>query len=417
MQKQNSHSADQLLANLGTSLVALDLLCLFVAPLAGGAGNYMALFFSANLHWGPGKIGVLLAVMSISLAMAQIPAGVLVDKVFKFKRIIIGALSLLTLSWLIILLNPVFYTAMAAQALIGATCAVFMPAMASISLGLVGLKKFDERLGRNGVFSHTGNVFMAVLAAFAIARAGSRSLLVLFVVFALLAIAAIMNIDGRSIEYSHIGKKTEQRLIRSFFGGFANLLGSRTSILFTIAALFYTFADAAMLPLMVQRIASIGSKVSSSHVPIAFFLTELVMIPVCYIAGKRARLGRKPLLLISYAFLFIRGLCFSLISNPDILVGLQMLDGISAGIFGLMLTLVISDLSIGTGRFNATLTTMGMLFTLVNSVSSLGFGFTTGKFGYPVAFSIMAACAAFGGILLWMLVPETVKTKLVENPT
>ena len=363
------------------------------------------------------RLAFLLASLSISLAAAQIPAGVLIDKVLKLKQIIIIALSILVLGWLALLINPVFYTAVAAEILIGTICAIFMPAIASLSLSLVGLKNFDVRLGRNGVYSHIGNVLTAILVTLGIALASSRSVLVLFIFFALFAIIATLRIDDKFIDYTQLRKGKEKiPLVHSFFGGFTTLLGSRTSILFTIAALSYTFADASMQLLMVQHIVSDGSKAASMHAPIAFCLTELVMIPVCYMASKYAYRGRKPLLIISYIFLFVRGVCFSLISNPDVLVGIQVLDGISAGIFSLMLILVISDLSINTGKFNATLTTMGMLFTLTNGASNLIFGLITGKFGFSIAFSIMAACAACGGILIWTLVPETVKSKLEPSP-
>ena len=407
----NANSSDDKSANkLTSSLRALDLLCLFLAPLAGGAGNYMALFFSSSLHWSTNKIGILLAIMSISIGIAQIPAGVFIDKTSHLKRVIMTALTLLALSWLTILIYPEFYVAMLAQVLIGVTCAIFMPAVASMTLGLVGFKRFDVRLGRNGVFSHAGNSLAAILIALFLAISGSWAVLILFITFAFLAIIATSRINRDSIDYVYLRKHVENHQIaHPLLGGFASLFKSRTSILFTAAALLYTFADASMLPLMVQRIASHGSRASNVHVPLALFLTELIMIPVCYIAGKKAQFGRKKLIIISYIFLFIRGFCFSLTGDPNILVGLQILDGISAGIFGLMLTLVIADFSTETGRFNATLTTMGMLFTLTNGMSNLIFGFATGKFGYPTAFSIMAICAALGGILIWALVPETLK--------
>ena len=291
-----------------------------------------------------------------------------------------------------------------------------MPAIASVSLALVGLKNFDIRLGRNGVFSHAGNVLTAVFVTACIGMLGVQSILILFIISALLAIVATTQIQSECIDYSHLQKqKEEPQPIHPLLGGFVNLFGSRTSVFFTIAALFYTFADASMLPLMVQRIGHAGSKAASMHVPAALCLTELVMIPVCYIAAKRAPLGRKPLLIISYIFLFIRGFCFSVTSDTNIMLGLQILDGISAGIFGLMLTLVISDLSLNTGRFNTTLTTMGVLFTLTNGISNFAFGVAAGKFGYPLSFNIMAICAVLGWLIIWALVPETAKPRLLDN--
>jgi MFS family permease len=392
------------------------MLCLFLAPIAGGAGNYMTIFFSSYLHWGTNKIGVLLASLSISLAIAQIPAGVLIDKTLKLKKYTITALIIVALAWLLVLVYPHFSVAVAAQVLTGSMCAIFMPAIATISLGLVGFKKFDVRLGRNGVFSHAGNSLTAILVAVCIGFWGSWSLPLLLILFGVFAVFCTIQIKEECIDYVVLRKWTAtHQEIHPLLSGFATLLKSHTSRLFTIAALLYTFADASMLPLMVQRIAALNSKSSTIQIPIALFLTELVMIPVCYIAGKRAHLGRKPLIIISYLFLFIRGLCFSYTTDANTLVGLQILDGISAGMFSLMLTLVISDLSIDTGSFNATLTTMGMLFTLTNGLSNLIFGFTTGKLGYSVSFSIMAVAAVLGGILIWTLVPETVKKNLVLN--
>ena len=53
---------------------------------------------------------------------------------------------------------------MAAQALVGLVGAVFQPALAGISLGLVGYKGLDRRIGRNESISHAGNVVAALLA-------------------------------------------------------------------------------------------------------------------------------------------------------------------------------------------------------------------------------------------------------------
>lgn len=416
---QNTISSDEKSSHkLMPSLRALDMLCLFLAPLAGGAGNYMALFFSSNLHWSTKKIGILLAVMSIAIGASQIPAGVLIDKTTQLKRIVKIALSFLILGWFSILVFPNFYIATTAQVLIGCACAIFMPAVASITLGLVGFKNFDVRLGRNGVFSHAGNALTAIIVAACLAVSGSWSVLVLFIVFAALSIISTSRINRECIDYVYLRKHNDtQQVTHPLLGGFVGLLKTRDSFFFTVAALLYTFADASMLPLMVQRIASTGSRSSNVHVPIALFVTELIMIPVCYVAGKKAQMGRKPLLIISYLFLFIRGFCFSITKDPNILVSLQALDGISAGIFGLMLTLVISDLTKETGRFNATLTTMGMFFTLTNGIANLIFGFTTAKYGYPAAFSAMASCAFAGGFLIWGLVPETLKESEGKEPS
>ena len=71
--------------------------------------------------------------------------------------------------------------------------------------------------------------------------------------------------------------------------------------------------------------------------------------------GRAGAWGRKPLLLIAFGVLPIRGVLYTLTSNTVLLVMIQILDGVGAGIFGVVSVLVIADLTRGTGRFNLTL--------------------------------------------------------------
>jgi MFS family permease len=68
-------------------------------------------------------------------------------------------------------------------------------------------------------------------------------------------------------------------------------------------------------------------------------------------AGRRR--GRKPLLIAAFAFLALRNGLTVVSHNPWYLIALQGLDGIAAGIYGVLLTLVTADLARGTGRFNS----------------------------------------------------------------
>ena len=47
---------------------------------------------------------------------------------------------------------------------IGIASAIFAPAIAAVSLGLVGHARFARRNGRNEAFNHAGNVVAAILA-------------------------------------------------------------------------------------------------------------------------------------------------------------------------------------------------------------------------------------------------------------
>jgi predicted MFS family arabinose efflux permease len=117
--------------------------------------------------------------------------------------------------------------------------------------------------------------------------------------------------------------------------------------------------------------------------------------------------GRKPLLLIAFGVLPVRGVLYTLTSATYSLVAIQILDGIAAAIFGVVSVLVIADLTRGTGRFNLAL---GVVTTAVGLGAALSQSIAGGivhHFGYHAGFLFLAAVASAALLLLWVAMPET----------
>ena len=121
------------------------------------------------------------------------------------------AALLMAVGCLAILWFPSVPGVMAAQALVGIVGAVFLPALAGISLGLVGYKWLDRRIGRNESFYHAGNVVSA-LSAGLLGYSLSQSWI--FYVVAALSVASALTafaIRGDEIDYelarggAHVG--------------------------------------------------------------------------------------------------------------------------------------------------------------------------------------------------------------------
>ncbi len=69
-----------------------------------------------------------------------------------------------------------------------------------------------------------------------------------------------------------------------------------------------------------------------------------------FLVGRKAGTwGRKPLLLIAFGVLPVRAVLYTLTANTVALVAIQILDGVGAGIFGVVSVLVIADLTQGYG--------------------------------------------------------------------
>jgi MFS family permease len=136
--------------------------------------------------------------------------------------------------------------------------------------------------------------------------------------------------------------------------------------------------------------------------------TQVVVTLLASWSGIKARQwGRKPLLLIAFGVLPVRGLLYTLTNSAPSLVAIQILDGIAAAIFGVVSVLVIADLTKGTGRFNLTL---GAVTTAVGIGAALSQSIAGGivhRWGYHAGFVFLAAVAALALVILSTAMPET----------
>jgi Na+/H+ antiporter NhaD/arsenite permease-like protein len=87
------------------------------------------------------------------------------------------------------------------------------------------------------------------------------------------------------------------------------------------------------------------------------------------LVGRKADAwGRKPLFIAGFVILPIRGFLYTLSDNPYWLVGVQLLGGMGAGLYGALFPLIVADLMEGTGRFNVA---QGAVITAQESGASL----------------------------------------------
>ena len=119
-----------------------------MADVRGGIGPFLSVYLLATRHWDAASIGVVMSVMGAATVLAQSPAGVLIDRTRRkrllvvFASLIIGLCCIATTR----LANGIALGAV--QAVTGVAEAFFAPAIAAISLGLVGHRYLSFRIGR-----------------------------------------------------------------------------------------------------------------------------------------------------------------------------------------------------------------------------------------------------------------------------
>ena len=142
---------------------------------------------------------------------------------------------------------------------------------------------------------------------------------------------------------------------------------------------------------------------------------QLVMVPVSVISGRLAEtLGRKPVFLVAFAILPVRGFLYTLGSSPAWIVGVQLLDGVGAGIFGVLAVMMIADLTRGTGRFNLVRGALETAVGLGASVSHTCAGYITQAKGFNAGFLFLAAVALIALAFFAFFVKETKPKEAIE---
>lgn len=407
------------------SVRALRAVNFFIADVQNGMGPYMALFLQSSVGWGPAQIGSALAAGNIAQVLAQTPAGALIDNLRQKRALLIVGIGLIMTG----MLGTAFFTVrpvvLGGQALVGIAGAIFPPCLAAIALGLVRRRGFDRAQGTNQAFNAGGNMF----AALALGAVGYYlSLRWMFVLVAGLGVGAIVSIlrirpDDIDFEAARGGEQPAGdapgqaappaggawQNIKDLVACLADLVKQPAVRVFLVAAVIFHFANAAMVPLVTQLLArGVGARQAVLFTSGYMVASQLVFLVVAAVSGKLAgRLGRKPLFLFGFAALAARGVLYTLSHAPAALIAVQCMDGLGAGIFGVVGVLIIADLTKGTGRFNAAqgaiATAQGIGAFLSNSVA----GYLAKTHGDNFTFYVLAGIAAAGLVFFWVLMPET----------
>jgi predicted MFS family arabinose efflux permease len=388
------------------SLRGLDWFIFFVADVQTGFGPFIAVYLTAQA-WTQIDIGLILTVSGLVALVGQMPGGVIVDAARSERHVAGFAVAAICLSALAYATWPIYPVVLAAALVhAGASC-VLGPSIAAISLGLVGHAAISERLGRNARFASIGNG----LAAAAMGACGYLlSNQAVFLVTAALAgpaLLALMQVRAQDIDpkRAHGGEpeSCHHEPVTSLLRP-----ARRSLLIFAACIALFHLANAAMLPLMGSMLTIRSREWATVMIAACIVVPQLLVALISPWVGRRAQQwGRRPLLLMGFAALPLRGVLFAVVPDPYLLVSVQLLDGISAATLGVMVPLVVADVTRGTGRFNLAQGIVGTAVGIGASISTTFAGYMTDRFGSEVAFLGLAGIAAGGLALVWILMPET----------
>jgi MFS family permease len=395
--------------------ISLDALNFLLADVRGALGPFLNVFLVTQEHWSQSSVGLVTAIGGWLALAAQTPIGAAIDSSRAKRGLIVVALGVLAVGAVVIYLLPTFWSVLLANAGMSLVGDVFGPTIAALTLGLYARNRLARRLGRNSAFDHAGNVAIAVVAGFIGWLFSQRAVFLLVPVFSVIAAFATLSIPASAIDHERArGAATGDQGIDQA-KGFAILLTRRPLLIYAVCTLLFHFANAPLLPLVGQKLAIAHKDVATAMMSACIIAAQLIMLPIALAVGHFAdSVGRKPILLIGFSILPVRALLYTLSDNSAWLIGVQLLDGVGAGIFGAITPLVIADLMRGTGRYNVAQGAVATAQGIGASSSGLAAGLVVDHFGYSVAFAVSAAIATVALGVLLRGMPETTSNGQTE---
>lgn len=391
---------------------SLDAVNFLLADVRGALGPYLNVFLITQQHWSQTEVGWVTTISGLLGLVAQTPAGAAIDTTRRKRGAVVLALTVLAIGALVIFAVPTFWPVMVASTAIAVVGDVFGPAVAAVTLGLYARQHLARRMGRNSAFDHAGNVAIAAAAGAIGYLFSQRAVFLLVPVFAILAAVAMLSIPGAAIDQNRargLGEgEGEEAKEGDRPSGYSVLLRCRPLVVFALCAMLFHFANAPLLPLVGQKLAQAYPTLATAMMSSCIIAAQLIMLPVALAVGRTAdRIGRKPILLIGFAVLPVRAVLYTFSDSAPWLIGVQLLDGIGAGIFGAITPLVIADLMRGTGRYNLAQGAVATVQGVGASLSGLVAGVVVDHLGYSTGFLTFgaAACVALAALLFAM--PET----------
>ncbi|PZO80567.1 MAG: MFS transporter [Mesorhizobium amorphae] len=425
------------------SLKALSALNFFLADVRDGLGPFLGVFLIGQ-GWDTATIGLVMTIGGIAGMLATTPLGMLADA-SKAKRFMVAfCAALVIFASLAILFVPTFTFVTASQIATGIAGAAIGPAIAGLTLGLVGQSGLAHQLGRNEAWNHGGNVFAAAGAGFFGYEFGLTAVFILMTVMAAGSIAAVLLIKPGDIDHD-VARGLERKGSDKDHGegpsGFSVLWKSTPLLILAATLMLFHFGNGAMLPLLGQQVATEaeasapaaetgqttvapGSATSGrpaaeqaqqnstiqtllanpvSYTAATVIIAQLTMIPIALLAaGFAGRRGYYLLLIAALIALPLRGLIAGLWPSPYALIPVQMLDGVGAGLLGVAVPGLVARILKGTGHVNAGLGAVMTVQGVGASLSPAVAGFIVSQFGFSVAYLVLAA---FGlcGLAIWVL--------------
>ncbi|EAH7596784.1 MFS transporter [Campylobacter upsaliensis] len=382
---------------------ALAWLNFFIADVRDGLGPYLGVFLKEH-QFTESQIGLITTSTSLCALIFGIFLGVLIDKTH-FKRGIIALCIVgIVLATGANYFYPHFTFTLMAQIAI-ALCAVCLaPAFSAITLGIVGQSGYSRQVSLNEAYKHAGTAFSAGLSFIFALYYGIGAIFIITALMGVCALVFLALLKSSQINHAVACGKEEGVEIP-----LRKALGDVRVLFLGLVMFCFHLSNAYMLPLLSQRAHTLGVDSSGAYAAATILIAQCTMIGISLLCMRLLQTKGNPH--FSSIYVYLMGIAlFGLIVRGGVaahfdgilaMIIVQILDGVGAGIVGVILPLLVAMLMRGSGHINAAFACV-MTFGGVGAAlsGSLG-GYIAQYFGYFYAYLTLAFVAAFG-LSIWV---------------
>ncbi|EAK0491005.1 MFS transporter [Campylobacter upsaliensis] len=382
---------------------ALAWLNFFIADVRDGLGPYLGVFLKEH-QFTESQIGLITTSTSLCALIFGIFLGVLIDKTH-FKRGIIALCIVgIVLATGANYFYPHFTFTLMAQIAI-ALCAVCLaPAFSAITLGIVGQSGYSRQVSLNEAYKHAGTAFSAGLSFIFALYYGIGAIFIITALMGVCALVFLALLKSSQINHAVACGKEEGVEIP-----LRKALGDVRVLFLGLVMFCFHLSNAYMLPLLSQRAHTLGVDSSGAYAAATILIAQCTMIGISLLCMRLLQTKGNPH--FSSIYVYLMGIAlFGLIVRGGVaahfdgilaMIIVQILDGVGAGIVGVILPLLVTMLMRGSGHINAAFACV-MTFGGVGAAlsGSLG-GYIAQYFGYFYAYLTLAFVAAFG-LSIWV---------------
>lgn len=393
------------------SLAALSWMNFFLSDMLTGFGPFVSLFLLTQ-NWTQSEIGVALSVGTTAAIVAQVPAGALVDAL-PGKRMVTGIAFLGVIAAMLILVwAPVRWPVFGSEALKGVAAAFITPAVAAITLALANQEKLGQRLGENVRSRALGSGLTALLLGGVGGWLGYGLVFYLGSAFGVMALVSMRMIRVEDLDtapdrtgaFSAVPKRRQKDTPASR----KTLPKDPGLMTFSIAIMLFQLGNTAVLNVAAHGFSQGNGKYAGLLVAATIAVPQVIAAVIAPGLGNLAESwGRRSVLMLGFSLLPLRILLFALGGTAWMQVGYQAFDGVTAAVLGLMVPLVVSDITHDSGRFSLGMGIVGVAVGIGATLSTTIAGFVAEHYGDQAAYLTLAAFALAGCAVVWFSLPDT----------